>query len=208
MTWLDPHGQPDPQFNAMRRAERDVCELLGLVKGVLADGVVSEEEADALYRWLAAFPDAVAMWPGDVIARRVRKIFADGVVTREEREDLAELLGELAGAKLGIVNGLQEAPGLPLDQPPPEVEIPGRVFVLTGRFAFGPRKVCEDAVRDLGGWTEPNVTLATNYVVVGTFCSRDWIHTSFGRKIEKAVNYREKHGWPRIIGEDHLAAQL
>jgi hypothetical protein len=50
--------------------------------------------------------------------------------------------------------------------------------------------------------------METNYVVIGTFGSRDWVHTSFGRKIEKAVDYRTK-GYPlAIITEDHWAAQL
>jgi len=43
---LDPHGQPfNVRFNRARRAERDLSELLGLAKGVRANGTVSGEEA-------------------------------------------------------------------------------------------------------------------------------------------------------------------
>jgi hypothetical protein len=76
------------------------------------------------------------------------------------------------------------------------------------RFAFGPRKACEEATTDLGGQAKRKVTLETDYVVIGTFGSRDWVQSSFGRKIEKAVEYRENYGSPAIISEDHWAGAL
>jgi hypothetical protein len=39
----------------------------------------------------------------------------------------------------------------------------------------------------------------------GTFGSRDWVHTSFGRKIQKAVDYRTSGSRLAIVGEDHWA---
>lgn len=38
--------------------------------------------------------------------------------------------------------------------------------------------------------------------------SRDGAHTTFGRKIEKAVSYREKGVPIAIVSEDHWAASL
>ena len=82
------------------------------------------------------------------------------------------------------------------------------MFVLTGRFAFGPRRDCERQVLNRGGECDPNITKRTNYVVIGTFGSRDWAHTSFGRKIEKAVAYRQS-GLPlSLLCEDHWARSL
>jgi hypothetical protein len=45
-------------------------------------------------------------------------------------------------------------------------------------------------------------------LIVGTFGSRDWVHTSFGRKIEKAVTYRRAGQRLAIISEDHWAGSL
>jgi hypothetical protein len=46
MTTLDPHGQPlSGDLNRARRTERDLSEMLGLAKGMLADGIVNDEEA-------------------------------------------------------------------------------------------------------------------------------------------------------------------
>jgi hypothetical protein len=37
--------------------------------------------------------------------------------------------------------------------------------------------------------------------VIGTLASPDWITSSYGRKIEQAVTYRNDHGRPVIISE-------
>jgi hypothetical protein len=49
---LDPQGQPSNlYFNTARRTERDLSELLGIAKGFLADGLVTEGEARFLLAW-------------------------------------------------------------------------------------------------------------------------------------------------------------
>jgi hypothetical protein len=206
---LDPHGQPyNLRFNRARRAERDLSELLGLAKGVLADGVVTTSEVDLVHQWVQAHPDAAEQWPVNILRARLERIFDDGIVDEAEREDLAELLGALVGGKAGIIGGDDAATDLPVDMPPPPLLWTGSVFVFTGKFAFGPRAECERHVMHLGGLCESSVTRRTNYLVIGTFGSRDWVHTSFGRKIEKAVEYRDAGQRLAIVNEDYWAAAL
>jgi hypothetical protein len=54
-----------------------------------------------------------------------------------------------------------------------------------------------------GGVCDADVTKRTNYLIIGTFGTRDWLHTSFGRKIEKAVSLRESGLRIAIAAEDH-----
>lgn len=201
---LDRDAQPLIDFNAARRLDRDVHEMLGLCRGVLADGVVTEGEAVFLRDWIAARPHVTENFAGRELARRLAQIFADGRVDDDEREDLAELLRQLGQDQYGETL----ATTLPFDEPAPELVFTGHTYVFTGKFAFGPRKVCERAVMDLGALVAPSITKRTDVVVIGTFCSRDWAHTSFGRKIEKAVEYRESGIPLAIVGEDHWAAAL
>jgi hypothetical protein len=49
--------------NRKRRVERDLSELLGLAKGMLADGVVNDKEADYLVKWGLNHPDGLDQWP-------------------------------------------------------------------------------------------------------------------------------------------------
>jgi NAD-dependent DNA ligase len=206
---LDPHGQPfNIRFNRARRAERDLCEILGMAKGMLGDGVVNESEALQLREWLKGHPDALEQWPVNRIVDRVERVFADGRVDDGEREDLRELLEALVGGRAGMVCGEDASTELPLDQPPPQLWWRGSIFVFTGKFAFGTRADCERQIVTLGGLPERTITRRTRYLIIGTFGSRDWVHTSFGRKIEKAVEYRE-NGLPlAIVAEEYWAASL
>ncbi len=202
----DPQGQPyNLRFNRARRAERDLSEMLGLVKGLLADGVVTEAESALLANWAEQHPDAVEQWPLPALKARLDQVFADGRVDEVERRDLAELLEAIVGGTAGIIIGEDAATELPVDQPPPALLWNESVFVFTGKFAFGPRAECERETLKLGGLCEANITRRTRYVVIGTFGSRDWVHTSFGRKIEKAVEYRADGVPLAIVGEDHWA---
>lgn len=206
---LDDQRQPlNLALNAARRRDRDISEMIGLVKGVLADGVVTAAEAMLLRDWAAAHPETVATFPGDRLLARLERIFADGVVNQEEQEDLADLLRQMVGGTAGIIAGEDAATTLPLTLPQPPLIFDGRTFVFTGKFAFGPRSVCESAVASLGAKCGSAVTRDIHYLVIGTFGSRDWIHTSHGRKIEQAVGLRSRGHPVAILSEDHWAAAI
>jgi hypothetical protein len=206
---LDPHGQPlNISFNRARRAERDLCELLGLARGLIADGIVTEAEASLLRDWVGRHPDAVEHWAVRTIHHRLLEHFADGVIDDAERADLRLLLDQLVSGELSATCNADAATTLPLDQPPPTIEWIGMTFVFTGKFAFGTRRDCEREVETRGGICDSNVTKRTSFLVIGTFGSTDWVHSAFGRKIERAVSYRQTDGALRIVAEDHWASAL
>lgn len=205
----DPHGQPyNLRFNRARRAERDLSEFLGLAKGLLADGVVSVEEAMMVRQWISKHADAVEQWPLNRLAARLSTIYDDGSVDEEERADLAQLLQSIVGGTAGIVLGEDAATELPIDMPPPKFDWSGATVVFTGKVAYGTRAECQRTVTKLGASCGNDVTLQTRYLIVGTFGSRDWVHTSFGRKIQKAVKYRDWGCSIAIAGEDHWVKSI
>jgi hypothetical protein len=209
VTRLDEDGQPENRFfNRERSLDRDISELLGLAKGLLADGDISPSEVGMVANWVSEHPDTVAEWPVSILFDRLERIFADGRIDNPEREDLAELLSSLVGGTTGTVLGQDGSSTLPLDAPPPAIRWDGAVFVVTGRLAFGPRALCKKQIEKLGGLCHDRITLKTNYLIVGTFASRDWIQGSYGRKIEEAVELRKQGHAIAIIGEDHWAASL
>lgn len=210
MTHLDPHGQPyNVAFNRARRTERDLSEMLGLAKGMLADGVVNTDEARYLHAWGANHPDALEQWPVNLIFTRLHQFFADGHIDEPERLALHELLASLVGGTASLLLGYEGATTLPLDDPAPTIAWPGEVYVFTGRFAYGTRADCQREVSQRGGLCEANVTKRTSFLVVGTFGSEDWKHSSFGNKIRRAVELRAAGGCRiRIVGEDHWANAL
>ncbi len=205
---LDDDAQPPAVFNTRRRSDRNLSEMLGLVKGVLADGSVTRAEADLLQQWVAIHPDTVATWPASQLHQRLVKVFDDNHVSAEELEDLQELLTMLVGGSAGILDDQDASTDLPLDRPPPEIVFQEKSFCLTGKFALGPRKACEEVVAALGGKCTAGVNKSTDYVVIGTFGSRDWIQTSHGRKIEKAMEFKQEGLKLFIVSEEHWVKAL
>ena len=136
---LDPHGQPfNLRFNRARRAERDLSEMLGLAKGVLADGLVTEAEAELLRNWALHHPDATEQWPVNILKERLDRIFADGRVQEAERQDLSSLLESIVGGTAGVIVGEDAATELPIDRPPPTLVWQDSIFVFTGKFGLAP----------------------------------------------------------------------
>lgn len=207
---FDHDGQPTAQ--ALRRDAvegRQVDELLGLVKGVLADGALCTGEVEFLYRWMELNREIAAYWPASVIYPRIAAALADGQVDAEEEKELMGLLLSLVGGNTAPLHGARsDATTLPLCRPAPDIEFVERRFCFTGAFASGPRVWCEQQVLERGGETASTITQKLSYLVIGEIGSRDWAHSTFGRKIQKAVEYRDK-GMPiKIISEEHWYSQL
>jgi NAD-dependent DNA ligase len=187
--------------NYQRLLKRSCESLLGICTGLLADRVLSDEEIRFLDTWLAENSDIATVWPGDVIYSRVQHVLNDGIITEEERDNLKKTLVDLIGndfEQTGVTSGL--ATNLPIDDVP-EILIPGNSFCFTGAFLYGTRKACENAITSRGGYTYPTVRINLDYLVIGTLASHEWAHTSHGRKIELALDYKKKGRTIFIISE-------
>jgi NAD-dependent DNA ligase len=208
-TDVDDHGQPViREFNAARRTTRAVHELIGFLRGIIADKYVSEEETESLAKWCVANREVADIWPVSTIVRRIDAIYADGVVTAEERSDLADLITEIVGKQDD--DTLEFGPtDLPLTKPAPDVVFDRNEFVFTGKFLYGPRKMCEKAVAERGGRCSGIVRLQTSFVVIGSRMSPDWKFSNFGNKIAKAAEYCSRGDCPiAIVSEKHWESFL
>jgi NAD-dependent DNA ligase len=204
---VDANGQPVIEgFCRKTRERRAVDELIGIAKGVVADGVVNQMEAEFLCRWLDEnMHHALDVWPVNAVNRKVREMLSDGVIDGDERQALFDLLSQCVGGQPVAENVASFATSLPFDDPLPAVTFEGHSFCLTGCFAMGPRKDCERQVVERGGIIYPSIKKDLNFLVVGTIGSRDWLHSTHGSKIMKAVEYRDKGRGIAIVGEDHWA---
>jgi hypothetical protein len=57
----------------------------------------------------------------------------------------------------------------------------------------------------LGGCVKNNVSGIVDYLICGHFGSTDWIHSSHGRKIEAAIDFRSNGYDIAIISERYWA---
>jgi NAD-dependent DNA ligase len=175
--------------------------LLGICSGLVADGSLNEKEILFLGGWIIEHPEVTSSWPGNVIANRINDILTDGVITAEERDDLLQTLQELSGNffnDTGVAQ--QEIPSLPIDQDA-VIEFKDKSVCFTGKFIFGSRETCESTTANLGAIVDGSITKKLDFLVIGALASPDWLTSTYGRKIEKAVGYRTQHGKPYIVSE-------
>lgn len=191
-------------FNRKSVDDRQIDTLIGLAKGLLADGALVQAEAEFLLTWLVQSRQASNHPVIINLYDRVRAMLQDGVLDGEERAELMSLLQRLTGAPAEL-GEISKTSSLPLCQPAPEVAFDGRSFLFTGTCAFGSRTVCEAEVIARGGTIAAGVNKKLNYLILGTYVTDSWIHETFGRKIEKAMEYRSSGVPLSIITEAHWA---
>jgi NAD-dependent DNA ligase len=195
-------------LQAQRRVEHGLAEMMGLVRGVVADGVVSSDEASRLAEWTRANPETAARWPANILARRLGRIFADGRLDSRERQRLAAVLSHIAQNPEAIGRGFPLATDLPITRPTPEVVFERQTFVFAGELAYGPTRACEREVMELGGTCERAVNRRTDFVVIGALAANDWSQSAFGALVDEVVQYRSRGVRIAVITEEHWAAAL
>jgi NAD-dependent DNA ligase len=202
---VDEHGQPlNRYFNAKRISDRSIDELIGLCRGILADDIITEQEANFLIRWMEQNREAANNWPAKIIYARLLRMLEDDKLDAEEHKELVGLLVELTGGTLPQMGeAVSKTTSLPLDNPQPEIIFHDRCFCLTGKFISGTRKECENYIMARGGKPQSRPTMETNYLVLGNLGSRDWIHSSYGRKIEQAIEFKQRRLPISIVSEEH-----
>ena len=190
------------RFNRKGIQDRQIDTLIGLSKGLVADGKVDQAEAEFLQTWLIQNSQAS---DNPIILNLLAKVdamLADGILDTEESMELLGLLHRFTGEP-SITGELAKTSTLPVDNPLPDVAFEGQLFLFTGTCAFGTRKQCQEAVESLGGMNAKGVTKKLDYLVLGTYVTDSWIHESYGRKIEKAMEYRNAGVSLSIITEAH-----
>ena len=198
----------NPRFNAHRNLTKAIQTLQGICAGLIADNHLNNAEIDFLLVWMNDNRAAAETFPGNVIHQRVQHILKDGVITEAERADLLATLKDLTGTEFLETGSSEAAPTVfPVDTLA-VVTMPGKSFCLTGRFVTGPRSACERRIIQNGGTTTDTVTLATDYLVIGTLSSPDWLYANHGLKIRKAVEWRSAGRGPCIVAEGQWVSAL
>ena len=189
-----------------RITSRQIDELIGIARGVAADGTINQTEVEFLQRWLAANVSISDQPIIQTLYQRVNEILTDNAVDADEAQELLDTLNALATSDFELGEVLK-ATSLPLCDPAPQLSFVGRRYCFTGTFNYGQRKACEKAVTDLGA-ESGSLTRHTNVLVVGMYATESWKHSSFGNKILSACEMRSKGVSISIVSELHWITHL
>jgi hypothetical protein len=200
-------GKQARSTNASRVQDRLIDELIGVCRGVIADGRVDEQEAIFLGQWIENHREIADRWPVNILYTRLVEMLKDGILNTEEEAELLATLRDLTGES-ALYQEPNRSTSLPLNRPAPVVEFAGKTFCLTGRFVFGSKVDCEETILEMGGDTVDLPTSETDFLVIGEMGSPEWVHTTFGRAIEHAIELREGGANLAIISEEHWVDAL
>lgn len=187
--------------------DRLIDELIGISRGVIADGTVDESEAIFIGQWIENHREVAEKWPVSILYARITEMLKDGQLTEKERGELLQTLKDITGES-SVYQEPNRSTTLPLNKPYPDVTFAGSIFCLTGKFVFGSTLECEETISELGGTVAQTPTAKTNYLVIGEMGSPDWVHTSFGRSIETAIEMQGNGHDIEIISEEHWVDQM
>ncbi|MBC8210904.1 MAG: BRCT domain-containing protein [Gammaproteobacteria bacterium] len=185
-----------------RIIDTEITELIGIARGILADGTVVQSEAEFLLRWLENNKECADTWPANVIYSRLKHYLNDNILTPDEEGELMAFLIDLTGGSLPDPTSRSHSAALNFSFPEPMVHA-NKLFCITGKFYYGIRKDISDIIIAAGGSITEKPTMKTDYLLIGELGSDEWIQSSFGRKLESAIKYQEKGSKIKIVSESH-----
>lgn len=184
-----------------RIASRQIDELIGIARGLVADNSINQAEVEFLRDWLSSNLHISDQPVIRILYQRVTGMLADGIVDDDEKKELLETLNAFSDRESGTGELLKSA-SLPLDAPAPMLTFQGKRYCFTGTFNYGQRKDCEAAVTAVGA-SVGSLTQKTNVLVIGVYATESWKHSSFGNKIMMACDWRDRGIPIAIVAEDH-----
>lgn len=181
--------------------------LTGIVTGIVADGHLHDMEIQMLHAWLSANKAVTVSWPGNAIATLIQHVLADGHVSEPERLHLLGNLQALVGSDFSETSSVSAGPcALPFDTGTLSFT-PGQRLCFTGEFLYGTRNACMHLATKAGLETVASVSKKLHALIVGSHISPDWVNTSYGLKIARAMELRDEGCRILIIHErDWIAA--
>ncbi|MBI6702145.1 BRCT domain-containing protein [Pseudomonas viridiflava] len=208
MTDIHQEFQKSRFFHQERIDRKSVDALIGISVGLIADGQINQLEAQFLQKWietnLTHLDDPVV----NILFRRLNDMLSDGILSAEEAEDLMLLLKQFTGIAPASNAPALRVSSLPLNDPLPIIDWSDRTFMLTGTMAYGPRKSCESLIVERGGLIGAGVSKKVHYLIVGSVGNEQWLHSSYGTKIKRAVELRESGVPIAIVSEEHWQKAL
>jgi hypothetical protein len=172
--------------------------LSGLLHGIMADGIITDQEIKSLSRWVDANRFLQGCYPFDEIESLLISVLSDGVIDESERDTLKAFFSNfiditmsynLSDKELSSLREKYSVSGICAVDP--VIDFIGKEFCFTGKSERGTRADIQEIVEARNGIFRDSVNNTTDYLVVGSGGNPCWAYACYGRKIEKAVQFRK-----------------
>jgi hypothetical protein len=185
----------------------DLEYLQGLLHGILADGLIKEDEIISLRIWLNENKHLSGCYPYDEIYSIMVNALKDGKFNEEQSELLKAFFAEFASFSLNDQIRLdielkKKVSTLGVCAVDPAIQFKGGVFSFIGQSARTNRKELAIMIEAVGGIFSRNFTEDVNYLIYGAEGNQCWAFSCYGRIVEQAMALRKKGDQVLIIHEN------
>ena len=178
-------------------------EFLGLISGIVSDDLINDDEFSYIVDWINNHADLVDdPTVRDVVIKMVEFSKIDSPSADDEAA-LLSFLKQTSGIQFLETGSTEVHPMDHIADTIDSMDYTGARICFTGVFDTGSRKEVEAIANKLGAITRKDPSKSIDYVIIGSQVSPDWKHTSFGRKIQKAIELREGGHPLFILTEKH-----
>lgn len=180
-----------------------INEFLGLISGIVSDNIINAQELKYILGWISTHEDVINHPITKDVSIKVVEFTKIKSPSPEEKSALLTFFKKTTGTNFGETGA---ATTEPLDHFVDHIESMTHTnarICFTGVFKKGSRKEVEAIATNLGATTRKDPSKSIDYVIIGSQVSQDWKHTSFGRKIQKAVELRDGGHPLFILTEKH-----
>lgn len=175
--------------------------LQGLCKGLIADGIIGNQEVICLSEWLSDHSNLeneplINEFYNEIVSIDLNNISESDlektkfiILSFSDHGSLDSVAGSTVGDTFfDIVDS---------------VNLQGKKVLFTGKFKLGSRAKCKALAMEQGAKVVEDVTKTLDYLIVGSFGSVDWTYSSYGKKIEMVKRWQSDYAIStKIITED------
>ncbi|MDR4892012.1 MULTISPECIES: BRCT domain-containing protein [Chryseobacterium] len=174
----------------------DLQLLQGIFHGILADGILNDDEIFKLHEWLSENEHLNSHYPYDEIRSLVLSIVADKKINEEERAVLTAFIKQFVELKnTEIAEKVEkDTEGVSISgicAVDPEITFENKTFCITGILSRGTRNELQEAISNKGGIPVNTISRKTDYLIIGDTNNACWSYSCYGRKVEKALDLRK-----------------
>jgi hypothetical protein len=192
--WLCERYETDNFF--YNKVTADLQTLQGICHGILADGIINDKEIYDLDIWLENNEHLNTYYPYDEIRSLILSIVKDHKIDEEEKlmlkayfNQFVKLYNKETSEQIKEDTLNLTITGICTSEP--NITIENKTFCITGILTRANREELKKDIINFGGKVTDNVSLKTDYLIVGDNGNPAWAYSCYGRKVEKALSLRK-----------------
>jgi len=161
--------------------------LDGMLRGIAADGKITEDECKNLMQWLYDNMHLANHFPFNQTFTLLEKVLEDSIITTEESQYINTMISQM----LDPVNALHSQIN----------SIEGTHICLSGVFDYGEKSKVEEYIVERGGFIDSSVKKTTDILLIGGLECQAYSNGTYGTKVKKAIEYNGKGCNIQIVKE-------